>query len=154
MYIERITTIKSKLDIYILRLHLQFPGAIKIPPSSRPNPSVAKVMVYRFGICGVCTITSIIYLIAVHGIVRNPEVGFLDVLLIALIAFALFIENQNHMFTELLFLRFGHILKHHFIHILTHVKSPHAKGKDSRMCCYRRSKALYDVRERLKRVPF
>ncbi len=37
---------------------------------SRANPSAFKMMTYRYGVCALCTIASIFYLIGIHKIIR------------------------------------------------------------------------------------
>ncbi len=54
------------------------------------------------------------------------------------------------MFTELLFLRFLTILKHHFGRTLAHLREPHPAGA-SRACCYGRCKNLHSVRRERER---
>ncbi len=60
------------------------------------------------------------------------------------------------MFTELLFLRFLTILRHHFVHTLDHMRGPHVPPSSSnngggggcggsRKCCYRRCKTMFSV---------
>ena len=53
---------------------------------------------------------------------------------------------QNHMFSELLFLRYLKVLLHHSRHLLRHLKTKHMGSGSSRHdCCYRRTKIIYDM---------
>ncbi len=51
-------------------------------------------MTYRYFVCFLCTVASILYLCGIHRIIKTPETTFLDWLIIAVMAFALYIENQ------------------------------------------------------------
>ena len=80
-------------------------------------------------------------------------------------AVALYFENQNHMFSELLFLRYLQILKvnqlsiyyfyfhtlcncvilqHHSTHVLDHLKGVHEAGQD-RVCCHKQAEILHEI---------
>ncbi|TRY71508.1 hypothetical protein TCAL_06107 [Tigriopus californicus] len=109
------------------------------------NPPVKKMMIYRLSVCFLCTIASLVYLAGVHGIIRNPSFNSYDVLIVFLTVLAIYVENQNHMFSELLFLRYVRILDHHAQCLLSHIGQEHVSGFRNRECCYKRCEILREM---------
>ncbi len=101
---------------------------------------------------------------------KNPDRSFgaLDFAIILIIVVALYVENQvnyidywtfkkrgskirsfsqNHMFSELLFLRFTDILDDRFNNFLSHLDFEHSDKASGRPCCVDHGSNLYKVKE-------
>ena len=102
-------------------------------------PSVRRMMIYRLSVCFTCTLASVVFFSAIHSVVRNPELTYLDPIIIVVIVFALYCENQNHMFSELLFLRYLNVLDAEARRQLAHFGRVHPAGRG---CCFERSRIL------------
>lgn len=123
---------------------------------------------YRVSLCVLCFVTSIIYFCGLRGLIPDlKEANSIDAALIFAIVLVLYFENQNHNFTEMLFLRLMHVLKvrmiemqletpnlyllllqHHSEHLLAHLQGPfHCTKKmgTDHECCYRRAEILQEM---------
>ena len=111
------------------------------------NPGVMGLMAFRYFNCLGCTIASTILFIGIRHLVVSPERSFnyLDFLLIFLIVVGVYVENQNHNFTELLFLRFTEILDTRFDNFVQHLKQKHCQQSKGRPCCIDHGENIYTV---------
>lgn len=114
------------------------------------NPPARKLMSYRYSVCILCTIASTLLFTGVWSITANPDRSFggLDFALLFTIVLALYVENQNHMFSELLFLRFTDILDERFNNLLVHLslsqEHPVTSSK-GRKCCVDHCDNIYKL---------
>jgi hypothetical protein len=110
------------------------------------NPSSKTLMAYRYSICFLCTIASALLFTGVWSISANFDrcFGGLDFALLFTIVLALYVENQNHMFSELLFLRFTDILDERFNNLLLHLTKDH-DSKQDRQCCVDHCDNIYKL---------
>lgn len=111
------------------------------------NPPVTRLLISRLSICCICTISSAVLFTGIWHIAANPDrtFGGLDFAIIFTIVVALYIENQNHMFSELVFLRFTDILDERLNNLLDHLNKDHGKDSKGRICCIDHCKNIYKL---------
>ena len=134
----------SAFMLFVNNLHLG-PGLTKLcgivndfnKKYQGSNPGVKNLMIFRYSVCIGCTVASTILFVGIRNLVVSPERVFnhLDFLLIFFIVVGVYIENQNHMFTEMLFLRFTDILDKRFDNFVDHLKQCHSRQSKGRPCC-------------------
>lgn len=109
------------------------------------HPSARGMICYRVSTCLLCTVASLLYFLGIHNLTRNPEINGLDYLLIFLLVISFYIENQNHMFSELLFMRYSAVLLYQAKYLRWHFQEDHTPMLGSRACCHERSRILNQI---------